>query len=76
MADHPCIAYNLGDSKLILQNTLLVEEKRCYVLELPDEDRFVSFVKFHQFEDIGFYPSNLRIECCSHFLFMTAPKNG
>ena len=76
MADHPCIVYNLGDSKLILLNTLLVDEKRCYVLELPKEDKFVCFVKFNQFEDIGFYPRNLSIECCSHFLFMTTSPNN
>jgi hypothetical protein len=71
MADHPCIVYNLGDSKLVLQNTLLMDDKKCYILELPKEDKFVGFVKFNQFEDIGFYPKNLSIECCSHFLFMT-----
>jgi hypothetical protein len=26
---------------------------------------------FNQFEDIGFYPKGLRIECCSHFTFLT-----
>jgi len=40
---------------------------------MPDE-KFVCFLQFNQFEDIGFYPKGLRIECCSHFAFLTAGK--
>jgi hypothetical protein len=28
-------------------------------------------VEFNSFEDIGFYPTNLTIECCSSFMYMT-----
>ena len=70
-ADLPCIAYNLGDSKICIQNTLQMADKRMYLLNLNPDERFVCFLDFNQFEDIGFYPANLRIECCAHICFMT-----
>jgi hypothetical protein len=73
-ADLPCICYNLGDSKIILQNTLQIEVKRNYIITLPPDEKFVCFINFNQFEDIGFYPKGLRIECCSHFAFLTSGK--
>ena len=42
---------------------------------MPDE-KFVCFLEFNEFEDIGFYPKGLRIECCSHFAFLTAGKGA
>jgi hypothetical protein len=33
-ADFPCICYNLGDSKIILQNTLQTDKKRKYIINL------------------------------------------
>jgi len=39
------------------------------------EEKFVCFVSFNQFEDIGFYPVGLRVECCSHFAYLTTSKN-
>ena len=35
-------------------------------------EKFVSFVEFNRYEDIGFYPDNMSIECCSCFLFVTS----
>jgi hypothetical protein len=74
MADSPCIAYNLGDSKICLQNTLQIERKQKYILNLNQDERFVCFLQFNQFEDIGFYPKGIRIECCSHFAYLTTGR--
>jgi len=41
------------------------------VLDIPPEERFVSFVEFNKFLEIGFFSDVLSIECCSHFCFMT-----
>jgi hypothetical protein len=46
-------------------------DKRMYFLHLNPDEKFVWFLDFNQFEDIGFYPANLRIECCAHFCYMT-----
>ena len=71
-ANLPCLAYNLGDSKLVFQNTLQVDPKRKFLLKLPAGERFVSFLQFNRYEDIGFFPTGLRVECCSSFAFLTA----
>ena len=34
----------------------------------------MSFVDYHCFEDIGFYPNELRIEMSSNFVFLTFDK--
>ena len=73
-ADLPCICYNLGDSKIVLQNILQLDNKRKYIVNLMPDEKFVCFVQFNQFEDIGFYPNGLRVECRSHFAFLTAGK--
>ena len=36
----------------------------------PDE-KFVCFLKFNRYEDMGFFSEDLRIECCSSFAYMT-----
>ena len=41
------------------------------VLELPFDETFVNFVKFNNFSDFGFDPSNLKHEACSYFVFTT-----
>lgn len=43
---------------------------------MPRDEKFVCFVNFNQFEDIGFYPVGLRIECCSHFAYLTTGKGN
>lgn len=45
-------------------------------MNLPSDERFVSFVDFNSFTDIGFFPKHLRIECCSHFLFLTTSRGN
>jgi hypothetical protein len=72
--DFPCIAYNLGDSKIVIQSILAQNNEKKFILDLDPEERFVSFVSFKDFEDIGFFPDNLQIECCSHFLFLTTSR--
>ena len=32
----------------------------------------MTFVQFNRYEDIGFFPTGLRVECCSSFAFLTA----
>ena len=38
---------------------------------MEPEEKFVGFVQFNQFQDIGFFAEDLRIECCSHFAYLT-----
>lgn len=66
--------YNIGQRKLIIQNTLPNGKK--YVYELPAIEKFMNFVEFMNFEDIGFYPDKLKIECCSTFVFLTLDKTN
>ena len=70
--NYPFIAQNLGEKKLEVININNVSgETKSYIVNIPKKEKFVCFVDFNQFEDIGFYPKNLRIECCSFFLYMT-----
>ena len=34
-------------------------------------DKFIGFVEFIDLMDIGFFPEDLRIECCSRFAYIT-----
>jgi len=43
-------------------------------VDIEKDERFLGFVEFNSFEDIGFYPTNLKIECCTSFMFMTTTK--
>ena len=43
-----------------------------FILELKEDEKFVCFIKFNAFQDIGFYPKDLKIECCSHIAFLTS----
>lgn len=45
------------------------------MIELDPQERFVTFVEFNKYQDIGFYPHNLSIECCSCFLFLTTKRH-
>jgi hypothetical protein len=71
-ADFPFICYNLGDNKVILQNTL--QSNKQFILNMDSDEKFLCFLEFNQFADIGFYPKSLRIECCSHFAYLTVGK--
>ena len=73
-ADLPFIAYNLGSQKIILQSAMKPSVKKAYIINLPEDERFVGFVDFNSFTDIGFYPENLKIECCSHFCYLTTSR--
>ena len=42
-----------------------------YILKLDKNEKFLSFVEFNCFTDIGFFPNYLSIECCSCFLYLT-----
>ena len=47
---------------------------RNYIVNLHPDEKFVCFLQYNQFEDIGFYAKGLRIECCSQFAILTAGK--
>jgi hypothetical protein len=36
-----------------------------FVLNLPENEFFVSFAKYMNLSQLGFFPVNLRIEACS-----------
>ena len=50
--------------------------KKKYILQVQRDEKFVCWLHFNQFEDIGFYPHGLRIECCSHFAFLTTGQGA
>jgi hypothetical protein len=70
------MVYNLGESKLVIQNILRIGSKRTFILNLDADEKFVAFVHFKKFEDAGFFIDDLRVECCSHFLYMTRAAHG
>ena len=74
MTNSPCICYNLGETQLLVMNTNNVDGIKSYILPMQPDEKFVCFVDFNQFEDIGFYPRNLRIECCAYFFYLTTHK--
>ena len=41
---------------------------------MEEDEQFMGFVEFNSYTDIAFFPKELRIECCSKFLFMTKKK--
>ena len=65
---------NLGETKLVIDNLLDPNENKKMILDLDQDEKFVCFVEFNSFQDIGFFPTNLDIECCSKFLFVTSPR--
>ena len=42
---------------------------------MDPEERFISFLQFRQFSDIGFYPKDIRVECSSHFAYITSARD-
>lgn len=72
----PFIAYNLGDSKVLIQNVQQKGGHKIFILDMPKNERFENFVSFQSYGDIGFDPAGLNIELCSHFLFVTHDKNN
>jgi len=65
----PVVVYNLGLKKILIQSCIGVRKQLVY--ELPSNQSFVNFIEFNNLDDIGFYPGNLRIQCCSVFAFLT-----
>lgn len=47
--DHPFLCYNLGSSKIVIQNTLKSGQGKTFILDLLPGDEFISFVKFKSF---------------------------
>ena len=48
-ADLPFLAYNLGGQKIVLQSVMRKDVKKAFILNIPEDERFVSFVNFNQF---------------------------
>jgi len=65
--------YNIGVQKLIIQ--LLIGEGKNLVYYLPQTETFKGFVEFNSFEDLGFVPTGLRINCCSRFAFLSLDED-
>jgi hypothetical protein len=65
---------NLGETKLLIDNLLDPKENKKLVLDLELDEKFICFVEFNKFEDLGFFPENLDIECCSKFVYITQPR--
>jgi|TARA_B110000285_G_C14883557_1_gene495092 hypothetical protein len=40
------------------------------VLDLDNDEKFISFVEYNTYADIGFVPADLKIEMCSNFVFL------
>lgn len=49
---------------------------KVHIIDIKQDEKFISFVEFNLYEDIGFYPYNLNIECGSCFLYLTTKKNN
>ena len=69
----PMFVYNIGQRKIIVQNTLT--NGRSYVYEIPHGHKFLTFGEYNNFEDIGFYPGSMRLEMCSNFVFLTQERS-
>lgn len=65
---------NLGETKLVIDNLLDPKENKKLILDLDQDEKFVCFVEFNSYQDLGFFPQNLDIECCAKFLFVTSPR--
>ena len=56
-------------------NQMAAIKPKVHIIDIKSDEKFISFVEFNLYEDIGFYPNDLNIECCSCFLFLTTKKN-
>ena len=72
--DYPYIAQNLGDQRILLINKEMKKKKKVHILELDPNEKFVTFVQFNRYNDIGFYPKGLNIDCCARFYFITTKR--
>ena len=70
---YPVIAYNIGDHKLVIQNSL--GDGHQYLFNLPDEESFINFSQFKSFEDIGYLNDTLKLDNESNFVYLSLDKN-
>jgi hypothetical protein len=70
----PTMAVSLGQSKLIFTNML--KNGKSYIFDIPKGQKFLHFVQFNNFSDIGFYPNNLNLELASLFAFITFDRKS
>ena len=59
----------------MIQNVQQLGGNQSFVLKLREDERFEGFVDCQKFSDIGFFPGNMKTECCSYILFMTHIKS-
>lgn len=69
------MAYNLGSQRIALHNTLK-KENNAFILNIPDNEKFVCWISYNSFTDLGFYPNGLRVECCSNFVYLTTSRES
>ena len=72
MGSFPIMMYNIGLQKIVIQ--LFIGQGNQMIYEIPPTERFVNFIDFNTFHDIGFCPNGLRIEACSKVAFLTYDK--
>lgn len=65
----PVFVYNIGNKKLIIQNTL--KQGTSYVYTLSAYEYFFGFVEYHRLSSLGFNSSNFNIEGSSQVVFLT-----
>ena len=44
------------------------------ILELPERHKFFCFADSQKLQELGFAPRDLKIEGCSHFVYLTQDK--
>ena len=70
------MATNIGDNRMCVHINIDEENPTALVFELDsfyeqDDEKFCMFVKYKDFNDIGIDTRNIRINCCSKFLYLT-----
>jgi hypothetical protein len=73
------MATNIGDSRLCIHINIDELYKKALVFAFNDfsgeEESFDGFVDYSDFKDIGIHLSNIRINTCSRFVFLTRSRN-
>jgi len=72
-AQWPFLAYNLGQNRVAFvdMSKQAKEEQIQYIYYLPESFKFISFVDFNNYEDIGFFAEDIRIEGCTNYAFLS-----
>ena len=61
--------YNLGLQKIVVQ--MFIGQHNQMIYKIPKTDKFLSFVNYHNFDDLGFKTDGLYLDGCSKFAYLT-----